>query len=61
MDKNRIAGSVKEIKGQAEVAIGKLVGDAKLQSEGKIDIAAGKAQNAIGGASDAIREVAKKE
>ena len=61
MDKNRIAGSIKEVKGQAEVAIGKLVGDAKLQSEGKIDIAAGKAQNAIGGASDAIREVAKKE
>ena len=61
MDKNRIAGSIKEIKGEAKAAIGKVVGDAKLQSEGKIDIAAGKAQNAVGGASDAMRDVANKQ
>ena len=56
MDKDRIAGAIKEIKGDAKVTIGKAVGDAKLQSDGKVDSAIGKAQNAVGGASDAIRD-----
>ena len=34
MDKNRVAGSIKEVKGAAKEAIGKAVGDAKLQSDG---------------------------
>jgi uncharacterized protein YjbJ (UPF0337 family) len=59
VDKDRIAGSIKEIKGNAKVAVGKAVGDAKLQSDGKVDIAIGKAQNAVGGASDAIRDASK--
>jgi hypothetical protein len=37
MDKNRIAGSIKEIEGAAKVAVGKVIGDAKLQSDGKTD------------------------
>jgi uncharacterized protein YjbJ (UPF0337 family) len=60
MDKDRIAGSVKQVKGAAESAVGKAIGDAKLQSDGKIDSAVGKIQNAIGGANDAVREAAKK-
>ena len=59
MDKDRVAGAIKEIKGAAKVAVGKAVGDAKLQSDGKVDSAIGKAQNAVGGASDAIRDAAK--
>jgi uncharacterized protein YjbJ (UPF0337 family) len=59
MDKNRVAGSIKEIKGEAKVAIGTVIGDAKLKSDGKVEVAIGKAQNAIGGATDAIREAAK--
>ena len=35
MDKNRIAGSIEEVKGAAKEAIGKAVGDAKLQNDGK--------------------------
>ena len=54
MDKNRIAGSIKEIKGGAKEAIGKVVGDAKLQSDGKTEKAIGKIQNAVGGLSDAV-------
>ena len=42
MDKNRIAGSIKEIKGAAKEAVGKAIGDAKLQSDGKTDKAVGK-------------------
>ena len=60
MDKNRIEGSIKEIKGAAKETIGKVVGDAKLESEGKADRAAGKIQNAIGGLTDTVRDAVKK-
>jgi uncharacterized protein YjbJ (UPF0337 family) len=59
MDKDRIVGSLKEIKGTAKIAVGKAIGDAKLQSDGKVDSAIGKAQNAVGGASDAVRDATK--
>jgi len=59
MNKDRIDGSLKEIKGKAEVALGHVAGDAKLQTDGKIDIALGKAQNAVGSAKDAIRDATK--
>jgi uncharacterized protein YjbJ (UPF0337 family) len=55
MDKDRIAGSAKEIKGAVKQAVGKAVGDAKLQSEGKADKIEGKVQNAIGGLKDALK------
>jgi uncharacterized protein YjbJ (UPF0337 family) len=48
MDKNRIAGSAKQIKGSIKVALGKVAGDAKLEAEGKADRAKGKMQNAVG-------------
>jgi uncharacterized protein YjbJ (UPF0337 family) len=51
MDKNRIAGSAKEIKG----SIGKATGDAKLKAEGKADKVEGKVQNAVGGLKDALK------
>ena len=60
MDKDRVAGAIKQAKGAAEVSVGKAIGDAKLQTDGKIDSVAGKVQNAVGGANDAIREAAKK-
>ena len=56
MDKNRVAGSIKEVKGAAKEAIGKAVGDAKLQSDGEADKAVGKVQNAAGGLNDAVRD-----
>jgi uncharacterized protein YjbJ (UPF0337 family) len=37
MDKDRIVGSGKQIKGAVKQAVGKAVGDAKLESEGKAD------------------------
>ena len=49
MDKDRIAGAVKEIKGSVKETIGNAVGDAKLQSDGKADKIEGKVQNAFGG------------
>jgi uncharacterized protein YjbJ (UPF0337 family) len=55
MDKDRVVGSTKEAKGTVKQAVGKAVGDAKLESEGKADKIAGKVQNAIGGLKDTIK------
>jgi uncharacterized protein YjbJ (UPF0337 family) len=55
MDKDRIAGSAKEIKGAVKEIAGKAVGDAKLEAEGKADRIDGKVQNAIGGLKDTLR------
>ena len=40
IDKNRIAGSIEEVKGAAKEAIGKAVGDAKLQNDGTTRLSA---------------------
>ena len=56
MDKDRIAGAVKEIKGSVKETIGKAIGDANLQSDGKADKVEGKVQNAIGGLKDALKK-----
>ncbi|HTZ70494.1 MAG TPA: CsbD family protein [Acetobacteraceae bacterium] len=56
MDKDRIEGVGNQMKGAVKEAAGKVTGDAKLQAEGKADKAAGKIQNAVGGAKDALRD-----
>jgi uncharacterized protein YjbJ (UPF0337 family) len=56
MDKDRIAGSAKEIKGAAKAAIGTAVGDKKLESDGEVEKVAGKVQNAFGGLKDALKK-----
>ena len=55
MDKDRVVGSAKQIKGVVKQAVGKAVGDAKLESEGKADKIEGKVQNAIGGIKDTLK------
>ena len=55
MDKDRVAGSAKQMKGAVKDAVGKVTGDSKLQAEGKSDKAAGKIQNAVGGLKDTMR------
>ena len=55
MDKDRLVGSAKQIKGTVKQVIGKAVGDAKLESDGKADKTEGKVQNAVGGLKDTLR------
>ncbi|MGA3342953.1 MAG: CsbD family protein [Methylocella sp.] len=55
MDKDRIEGSAKKIKGKIKEVAGKVLGDAKLESEGKADQEAGKVQNAVGGLKDYLK------
>jgi uncharacterized protein YjbJ (UPF0337 family) len=60
MDKDRIEGSATQAKGAIKEAFGKVTGDAKTEAEGKADKAAGKMQNAVGGAKDAARDALNK-
>lgn len=60
MDKDRIAGSAKEIKGSIKEAIGTATGDAKLRADGAANQVEGKVQNAVGGVKDAVRAALKK-
>lgn len=55
MNKDRIAGSAKQFKGSVKETLGKAVGDAKLEAEGKSDQVEGKIQNAVGSLKDAMR------
>jgi uncharacterized protein YjbJ (UPF0337 family) len=55
MDKDRIKGSAEQAKGAIKEVAGKVTGDAKLESEGKADKAAGRVQNAVGGLKDTLR------
>jgi len=56
MDKDRIQGSVEQAKGNAKEVVGKVTGDAKLETEGNTQKTAGKIQNAVGGFKDAVKE-----
>jgi uncharacterized protein YjbJ (UPF0337 family) len=56
VDKDRIAGAAKQVKGSVKEAIGKVTGDTKTEAEGKAEKVAGKGQNAVGGAKDGVRD-----
>ena len=56
MDKDRIKGSAHQVTGAVKEAVGKVTGDKKIQAEGAGEKAAGKVQNAVGGAKDAVRD-----
>ena len=60
MDKDRVAGSAKQVKGKIKELVGKAIGDTKLESEGKADKVEGKIQNAVGGIKDSVREIIEK-
>jgi uncharacterized protein YjbJ (UPF0337 family) len=55
MDKDRVIGAGKQMTGALKVVVGKLVGDAKLQTDGKVEQVEGKLQNAVGSAKDTLK------
>jgi uncharacterized protein YjbJ (UPF0337 family) len=55
MDKDRVKGSVEQAKGTVKEVVGKITGDAKLETEGKSEKLSGKVQNAVGGLKDVLR------
>ena len=60
MDKNRIVGTAKQVKGSVKEAAGKVLGDSKLTAEGRGDKVEGKIQNAVGGLSDSLKDASRK-
>jgi uncharacterized protein YjbJ (UPF0337 family) len=56
MDKERIKGMADQAKGSMEETAGKVMGDQKLKTEGKLDRAEGKVRNAVGGIKDEVRD-----
>lgn len=56
MNKDRIAGAAHVTKGAVKEKVGEILGDSSLTIDGKAEKAAGKVQNAIGGAKDAIKD-----
>ena len=59
MDKDRLKGAAQKIKGSIEKTIGKLIGNRKLETDGKIDEAAGNVRKAVGEAKDVVRDAVK--
>lgn len=59
MDKDRIDGAGKQVKGALKDAAGKVIGDRKMQAEGKAEKVVGKVQSEVGKAKDAVRGAAK--
>jgi uncharacterized protein YjbJ (UPF0337 family) len=55
-----MAGKSDQVKGQAKEAVGSLVGNKDLESEGKADRQAGEAKEKVGHAKDKVEEVIEK-
>jgi uncharacterized protein YjbJ (UPF0337 family) len=56
MDKDRIAGSAKDVAGKVEGAVGDIAGNTHAQAAGRAREAAGTVQNLYGQAKDAARD-----
>jgi uncharacterized protein YjbJ (UPF0337 family) len=55
MDKEHVKGAADKAKGAIKDVAGKVMGDSKLQAEGKMDKAKGDAHNALGDVKDAVK------
>ncbi|HYZ31157.1 MAG TPA: CsbD family protein [Crenalkalicoccus sp.] len=61
MDKDRVEGAGKQVKGTVKEGVGSVTGDEKMKAEGKADKAAGKIQNTVGGVKDSARDALDKD
>jgi uncharacterized protein YjbJ (UPF0337 family) len=59
MDREHVKGAADKAKGAIKDAAGKVLGDKKLQAEGKMDKAKGEAHNLAGDVKDAARQTEK--
>jgi len=56
MDRDRVDGALKSIGGRIKTFVGRLLGDEKLKTEGKVDHVEGRVQNTVGGIKDSLRD-----
>ncbi|PPU35765.1 CsbD family protein [Xanthomonas sp. CFBP 7912] len=59
MDKNRIEGTAKQVKGSVKEAIGRVTGDKSTELEGAAEKNVGKVQAKAGEAADKVRDASK--
>jgi uncharacterized protein YjbJ (UPF0337 family) len=60
MDRNRVKGAAKQVKGSVKEAIGKVTGDEETEAEGVVEKIIGEAQDKLGRAKDALRRPSTK-
>ncbi|GAB5101112.1 CsbD family protein [Caballeronia sp. HLA56] len=60
MDKNRVEGAAKQVKGSIKEAIGKVTGDRTTEAKGAAEKAEGKVQETAGKALDKVKDAFKK-
>lgn len=60
MNRNRVEGAAKQVKGTVKETIGKVTGNRTMQVEGVAGKIAGKVQSKVGQATDALRDRAKR-
>jgi len=59
MDKNRIEGTARQMKGIVREAVGKATGSRSTQMRGTAEKMAGKVQAKLGAAADVVRRIKK--
>ncbi|KGK59395.1 hypothetical protein A7D16_10405 [Xanthomonas nasturtii] len=59
MDKNRIEGTAKQVKGSVKEAIGRVTGDKSTELEGAAEKNVGKVQAKAGEVADKVRDASK--
>jgi len=59
MNKNQVEGRVKEVKGMIKEVAGKLVGNEKLEEQGKVQKIRGEAQAAVGDVKQDLKDARK--
>ena len=55
-DQDRSRGAAKDLGGKIKEGVGKLTGDRQLESEGNLDQAKGKGQQALGDLKEALKK-----
>ena len=55
-DDDRAKGAARDLGGKVKEGLGKLTGDRQLESEGNLDQAKGKGQQALGDLKDALKK-----
>jgi len=61
MDKGRIMGPLKQATGAAKRTIGRITGNKKLETQGRVEKTKGHAQEAAGSAKDAVHDAGDKK
>ena len=56
MDREHVKGTADKVKGSIKDTVGRVTGDKKLESEGKLDKAKGSAHNVAGDVKDAVKD-----